>query len=148
MGNLRDREVTCSTSDRQGSNFKSCVWMAVSSHSSHNSQKVLLARNYQGIYIGSLCSWLIESITNIQLSVWKQTDIPSIFQPAQNSPQAKILQNHRLLGLSATGPTLKQHCLHVLSFLCVPAAVIVCLHTPEQPALLSLRQREATSDFP
>ena len=34
-GSLRDRVVACSTSDRQGSNFESCVWRTVSSHSSH-----------------------------------------------------------------------------------------------------------------
>ena len=26
VGSLRDREVACSASDRQGSNFESCVW--------------------------------------------------------------------------------------------------------------------------
>ena len=44
VGSLRDREVACSASDRQGSNFESCVWKAVSSHSSHHPQKVLLAK--------------------------------------------------------------------------------------------------------
>ena len=39
---LRDREVACSASDR--SNFESCVWRAVSSHSSHHPQEVLLAQ--------------------------------------------------------------------------------------------------------
>ena len=34
VGSLRDREVACSTSDRQGSNFESCVWRTVSSQSS------------------------------------------------------------------------------------------------------------------
>ena len=43
-GGLRDREVAYSTSDRQGSNFESCVWKAVSSHSSHHPQEVLLAQ--------------------------------------------------------------------------------------------------------
>ena len=38
---LRDREVACSASDLQGLNFESCVWRAVSSHSSHHPQKVL-----------------------------------------------------------------------------------------------------------
>ena len=38
VGSLRDREVACSASDRQGSNFESCVWRAVSSHSSHHPQ--------------------------------------------------------------------------------------------------------------
>ena len=35
VGSLRDREVACSASDRQGSNFESCVWRTVSSQSSH-----------------------------------------------------------------------------------------------------------------
>ena len=44
MGSLRDREVACSASDRQGSNFESCVWRTVSSQSSHHPQEVLLAQ--------------------------------------------------------------------------------------------------------
>ena len=38
---LRDREVAFSASDRQGSNFESCVWRTVSSHSFHHPQEVL-----------------------------------------------------------------------------------------------------------
>ena len=44
VGSLRDREVACWASDRQGSNFESCVWKTVSSHSSHHPQEVLLAQ--------------------------------------------------------------------------------------------------------
>ena len=44
VGSLRDREVACSASDRQGSYFESCVWRTVSSHSSHQPQEVLLAQ--------------------------------------------------------------------------------------------------------
>ena len=44
VGSLRDREVACSVSDRQGSNFESCVWRTVSSHSSHHPQEALLAQ--------------------------------------------------------------------------------------------------------
>ena len=44
MGSLRDREVACSASHGQGSNFESCVWRTVSSQSSHHSQEVLLAQ--------------------------------------------------------------------------------------------------------
>ena len=44
VGSLRDREVAFSASDRQGSNFESCVWRTVSSQSSHHPQEVLLAR--------------------------------------------------------------------------------------------------------
>ena len=36
VGSRRDRQIACSTSDRQGSNFESCVWRTVSSHSSHH----------------------------------------------------------------------------------------------------------------
>ena len=41
VGSLRDREVAYSTSDRQGSNFESCVWRTVSSQSSHQPQEVV-----------------------------------------------------------------------------------------------------------
>ena len=44
VGSLRDREVACSASDRQGSNFESCVWETVSSQSSNHPQEVLLAQ--------------------------------------------------------------------------------------------------------
>ena len=44
VGSLRDGEVACSASDRQGSNFESCVWRTVSSQSSHHPQEVLLAQ--------------------------------------------------------------------------------------------------------
>ena len=44
VGSLRDREIACSASDRQGSNFESCVWRTVSSHSSHHPQEVLLGQ--------------------------------------------------------------------------------------------------------
>ena len=44
VGSLRDPEVACSASDRQGSNFESCVWRTVSSQSSHHPQEVLLTQ--------------------------------------------------------------------------------------------------------
>ena len=44
VGSLRDREVACSASDLQGSNFESCVRRTVSSQSSHPPQEVLLAQ--------------------------------------------------------------------------------------------------------
>ena len=44
VGSLCDREVACSASDRQGLNFESCDWRAVSSQSSHHHQEVLLAQ--------------------------------------------------------------------------------------------------------
>ena len=41
---LRDREVACSASELQGLNLESCVWRAVSSHSSQHPQVVRLAQ--------------------------------------------------------------------------------------------------------
>ena len=68
VGSLRDREVACSASDRQGSNFESCVWRTVSSQSSHHPQEVLLAQFCLYVHKGglkpdsfhfcSLCSYL------------------------------------------------------------------------------------------
>ena len=54
VGSLRDREVACSASDRQGSNFESCVWRTVSSYSSHHPQKVLLAQFSLYVHKGGL----------------------------------------------------------------------------------------------
>ena len=54
VGSFRDREVACSASDRQGSNFKSCVWRTVSSHSSHHPQEVLLAQFSLYVHKGGL----------------------------------------------------------------------------------------------
>ena len=54
VGSLRDREVACSASDRQGSNFGSCVWRTVSSHSSHHPQEVLLAQFSLYVHKGGL----------------------------------------------------------------------------------------------
>ena len=54
VGSLRDREVVCSTSDRQGSNFESCVWRTVSSHSSRHPQEVFLAQFSLYVHKGGL----------------------------------------------------------------------------------------------
>ena len=54
VGSLRDREVACSASDRQGANFESCVWRTVSSHSSHYPQEVVLAQFSLYVHKGGL----------------------------------------------------------------------------------------------
>ena len=54
VGSLRDREVACSASDRQGPNFGSCVWRTVSSQSSHHPQEVLLAQFSLCVHKGGL----------------------------------------------------------------------------------------------
>ena len=56
VGSLRDREVACSASDRQGSNCESCVWRTVSSQSSHHPQEVLLAQFSLYVHEGGLKS--------------------------------------------------------------------------------------------
>ena len=62
VGSLRDREVACSASDRQGSNFESCVWRTVSSHSSHHLQEVLLAQFSLYVHKGGLKPNLFQFI--------------------------------------------------------------------------------------
>ena len=54
VGRFRDREVACSASDRQGSNFESCVWRTVSSQSSHHRQEVILAQFSLYVHKGGL----------------------------------------------------------------------------------------------
>ena len=54
VGSLRDREVACSATDRQGSNFEYCVWRTVSSQSSHHPQEVLLAQFSLYVHKGGL----------------------------------------------------------------------------------------------
>ena len=54
VGSLPDRELACSASDRQGSNFESCVWRTVSSQSPHHPQEVLLAQFSLYVHKGGL----------------------------------------------------------------------------------------------
>ena len=51
VGSLRDREVACSASDGQGSNFESCISRTVSSH---YPQEVLLAQFSLYVHKGGL----------------------------------------------------------------------------------------------
>ena len=53
-GEPRDLEVACSAADHQGSNFESCVWRTVSSHSSHHPQEVFLAQFSLYVHKGGL----------------------------------------------------------------------------------------------
>ena len=70
VGSLRDREVACSASDRQGSNFESCVWRTVSSHSSHHPQEVLLAHFSLYVHKGGLKP---DSFHFLQISMFKHS---------------------------------------------------------------------------
>ena len=69
VGSLRDREVACSASDRQGSNFESCVWRTVSSQSSHHPQEVLLAQFSLYVHKGGLKPDSFHLKVNIGLSI-------------------------------------------------------------------------------
>ena len=87
VGSLRDREVACSASDRQGSNFESCVWRTVSSQSSHHPQEVLLAQFSLYVHKGGLkpdsfhfllhlntySIWVIDHYKFVNLSVRRST---------------------------------------------------------------------------
>ena len=71
VGSLRDREVACSASDRQGSNFESCVWRTVSSQSSHHPQDVLLAQFSLYVHKGGLKPDSIHFVHEIhELLTW------------------------------------------------------------------------------
>ena len=51
---FRDQEVACSASDHQGSNFESCVWRVVSSHSSRHPQEILMVQFSLDVHKGGL----------------------------------------------------------------------------------------------
>ena len=52
VGSLRDREVACSASDRQGSNFESCVWRRGQCHLNH----LTILRRFSWPCLGYLCT--------------------------------------------------------------------------------------------
>ena len=72
VGSLRDREVACSASDRQGLNFESCVWRTVSSQSSHHPQKVLLAQFSLYVHKGGLKPDSFHLFAVMHLIVWSR----------------------------------------------------------------------------
>ena len=74
VGSLRDREVACSASDRQCSNFESCVWRTVSSQSSHHPQEVLLAQFSLYVHKGGLKPDSFHFIFIFNPAVWTWTE--------------------------------------------------------------------------
>ena len=70
VGSLRDREVACSASDRQGPNFESCVSRTVSSHSSHHPQEVLLAQFSLYVHKGGLKPYSFHFILPNEISFY------------------------------------------------------------------------------
>ena len=108
VGSLRDREVACSASDRQGSNFESCVWRTVSSQSSHHPQEVLLAQFSLYVHKGGLkpdsfhfisfCPWIelremkryLGEIQEAHKSASRFIDLkPSFTSPAHSTSEFK-----------------------------------------------------------
>ena len=100
VGSLRDREVACSASDRQGSNFESCVWRTVSSQSSHHPQEVLLAQFSLYVHKGGLkpdsfhfITWVPLTLKPPNYSIWIFTHLKLCLANAiHNFKWVKIIQ--------------------------------------------------------
>ena len=73
VGSLRDREVACSASDRQGSNFESCVRRTESSHPSHHPQEVLLAQFSLYVHKGGLKPDSFHFVPRPDIQSFKET---------------------------------------------------------------------------
>ena len=92
VGSLRDREVACSASDRQDSNFESCVWRTVSSQSSHHPQEVLLAQFSLYVHKGGLKP---DSFHFIFYLLSKRTTVKLILIPVIiHSPKLFFFNNY------------------------------------------------------
>ena len=87
VGSLRDREVACSASDRQGSNFESCVWRTVSSQSSHHPQEVLLAQFSLYVHKGGLKPDSFHFISLLPHNALMQSIIDDSTLPTKTLPQ-------------------------------------------------------------
>ena len=90
VGSLRVREVACSASDRQGSNFESCVWRTVSSQSSHHPQEVLLAQFSLYVHKGGLKPDSFHFILKSEVWNYSSEWLPKTH--TQNSNQSVIIK--------------------------------------------------------
>ena len=112
-GSLRDREVACSASDRQGSNFESCVWRTVSSQSSHHPQEVLLAQFSLYVHKGGLKPDSFHFICSVKTVECGQLFILACGQLRKKAQHNFIGQFQNLLKVPYSyydaGPTLAQH---------------------------------------
>ena len=114
VGSLRDREVACSASDRQGSNFESCVWRTVSSQSSHHPQEVLLVQFSLYVHKGGLKpdSFLISHTPNRSHPVHVLPSLLLIALPHSSHPV------HILKSLLLVAPPHSSHPVHLLNISC------------------------------
>ena len=103
VGSLCDREVACSASDRQGSNFDSCVWRTALSQSSHQPQEVLLAQFSLYVHKGCLkpdsfhfywpiYSWLV--VLTATMHALEYVHSPSCHFIGYNGCPFRILYNY------------------------------------------------------
>ena len=79
VGSLRDREVACSASDRQGSNVESCVWRTVSSQSSHHPQEVLLAQFSLYVHKGGIKPDSFHFISSLVIFGFQRHNMRSLY---------------------------------------------------------------------
>ena len=81
VGSLRDQDVAFSASDRRGSNFESCVWRTVSSHSSHHLQVVFLPQFSLYVHKGGLKPDSFHFICHMHFIIQRDLDVPSSSVP-------------------------------------------------------------------
>ena len=141
VGSLRDREVACSASARQGSNFESYVWRTVSSQSSHHPQEVLLAQFSLYVHKGGLKPdsfhySLLLACKNIALVFkvsWLLQHCFAFLLPTSLAPPALLLL---LFTSSLTPPKLLPW--RLTASLVTPALLLLLLTTKLAPAALLL----------
>ena len=104
VGSLRDREVGCSASDRQGLNFESCVWRAVSSHSSHHPQEVLLSQFSLYVHKGGI----EPDSFHFLLLPNSRPGVNHIQANTRRRPNVGLLLTHRLRRWPSSKPALSR----------------------------------------
>ena len=124
VGSPRDREVACSASDCQGSNFESCVWRTVSSQSSHHPQEVLLAQFSLYVHKGGLkpdsFHFIYQSPRPKKLVIVHSSKHKTMTRCCFNvSPASSTLKRHRDLA-SRGGCWQRQHRDIVVTMASVP----------------------------
>ena len=111
VGSLHDREIACLASDRQGSNFESCVWRTVSSQSSHHLQEVLLAQFSLLVHKGGLKPDSFHFISFI-IPFWCETLVNT---PSKHDADPMLVQCWPTI--CDAGPTSDQHWFNALCLL-------------------------------
>ena len=100
VGSLRDREVACSASDRQGSNFESCVWRTVSSQSSHHPQEVLLAQFSLYVHKGGLKPDSFHFISFADIDYYRlHRHLPNV---NQHNGQRLLMREYQYVDIAVT----------------------------------------------